>query len=65
MKIAQYNHPFIFKHMKKLGKYFPVLWKYLSGVCESCGKWAGFESVISRHGFQCDKCNEKSNKNHI
>ncbi len=62
MKILHYRHPFLFNRLRKLGKYLPFIWKYLSGVCNSCGKWVGMQSVVSRHGFQCDSCNKKSNE---
>jgi hypothetical protein len=58
--LMQHQAPRFFTWMRKLGKWFPFLWRYLSGVCDSCGRHVGFDSVISRHGFQCWPCHDKA-----
>jgi hypothetical protein len=62
IRLMQYQAPRLFRWLKRAGKYFPFIWRYLIGVCDSCGRYVGFESVVSRHGFQCMPCNEKSNQ---
>jgi hypothetical protein len=62
IELMQYQAPRTFNFLRKLGKWFPFIWRFLIGVCDSCGKHVGFNSVISRHGFQCWPCNEKSNR---
>jgi len=62
LKISQYQAPRLFNWMRKMGKRFPFLWRYLSGVCKSCGAHVSFNSVVSRFGFQCWPCNEASRR---
>ena len=58
--LMQYQAPRLFNWLRKMGKYFPFVWRYLSGVCESCGVHCGFQSTISKYGFQCELCHKKS-----
>lgn len=53
--------PWLFMFLLRIGKRLAFIRCFLNGVCESCGKWIGMASVVSRHGFQCWPCNDLSN----